>query len=37
MPDMKKKYYDEVRSALAAKLGIKNVMRSPKLRTTWRQ
>ena len=31
MPDMKKKYYDEVRSALAAKLGIKNVMQIPKL------
>ena len=31
MPDMKKKYNEEVRSALAAKLGIKNVMQIPKL------
>ena len=31
MPDMKKKYVEEVRSALAAKLGIKNVMEIPKL------
>ena len=31
MPDMKKKYVEEVRSALAEKLGIKNVMQIPKL------
>ncbi len=31
MPDMKKKYVEEVRSALAAKLGIKNPMDIPKL------
>lgn len=31
MPDMKKKYVDEVRSALAEKLGIKNPMDIPKL------
>ena len=31
MPDMKKKYTDEVRSALQAKLGLKNVMQIPKL------
>ncbi len=31
MPDMKKKYTEEVRSALAAKLGITNVMQIPKL------
>ena len=31
MPDMKKKYVEEVRSALAAKLGITNVMEIPKL------
>ena len=31
MPDMKKKYSEEVRSALAEKLGIKNVMQIPKL------
>ncbi len=31
MPDMKKKYVEEVRSALAAKLGIANVMQIPKL------
>lgn len=31
MPDMKKKYNDEVRSALQAKLGLKNVMQIPKL------
>jgi large subunit ribosomal protein L5 len=31
MPDMKKKYNEEVRSALAEKLGIKNVMQIPKL------
>ena len=31
MPDMKKKYFEEVRSALAEKLGIKNVMQIPKL------
>ena len=31
MPDMKKKYIEEVRSALAEKLGIKNVMQIPKL------
>ena len=32
MPDMKKKYDEEVRQALADKLGIKNVMQIPKLR-----
>ena len=31
MPDMKKKYDEEVRKALAEKLGIKNVMQIPKL------
>ena len=31
MPDMKKKYMDEVRGALQAKLGLKNVMQIPKL------
>ncbi len=31
MPDMKKKYTDEVRSALQAKLGLKNVMQIPKI------
>ena len=31
MPDRKKKYTDEVRSALQAKLGLKNVMQIPKL------
>lgn len=31
MPDMKKKYNEEVRSALQAKLGLKNVMQIPKL------
>mgnify|MGYP003317490165 CR=1 FL=1 len=31
MPDMKKKYVEEVRPALAAKLGITNVMQIPKL------
>ena len=31
MPDMKKKYVEEVRPALAAKLGIGNVMQIPKL------
>ena len=31
MPDMKKKYVEEVRSALAEKLGIKNTMEIPKL------
>ena len=31
MPDMKKKYSEEVRSALAEKLGIKNVMQIPKI------
>ncbi len=31
MPDMKKKYVEEVRSALQAKLGLKNVMQIPKL------
>ena len=31
MPDMKKKYVEEVRSALAAKLGITNAMEIPKL------
>ena len=31
MPDMKKKYVEEVRSALAEKLGIKNAMQIPKL------
>ncbi|MCQ2380361.1 MAG: 50S ribosomal protein L5 [Victivallaceae bacterium] len=31
MPDMKKKYTDEVRAALKAKLGIKNDMQIPKL------
>ena len=31
MPDMKKKYDEEVRKALADKLGIKNVMQIPKL------
>ncbi len=31
MPDMKKKYVEEVRSALATKLGIKNPMDIPKL------
>ncbi len=31
MPDMKKKYNDEVRPALQAKLGLKNVMEIPKL------
>jgi len=31
MPDMKKKYDEEVRQALAEKLGIKNVMQIPKL------
>jgi large subunit ribosomal protein L5 len=32
MPDMKKKYAEEVRTALAEKLGIKNVMQIPKLK-----
>ena len=32
MPDMKKKYNEEVRSALQAKLGLKNVMQIPKLK-----
>ena len=32
MPDMKKKYDEEVRQALADKLGIKNVMQIPKLK-----
>ena len=31
MPDMKKKYDEEIRQALAAQLGIKNVMQIPKL------
>ena len=31
MPDMKKKYVEEVRPALAAKLGIGNAMQIPKL------
>ena len=31
MPDMKKKYDEEIRQALAEKLGIKNVMQIPKL------
>jgi len=31
MPDMKKKYNEEVRSALQARLGLKNVMQIPKL------
>ena len=31
MPDMKKKYVDEVRGALQAKLALKNVMQIPKL------
>ncbi len=31
MPDMKKKYTEEVRPALQAKLGLKNVMQIPKL------
>ena len=31
MPDMKKKYNEEVRSALQAKLGLKNVMQNTKL------
>jgi len=31
MPDMKKKYNEEVRPALQAKLGLKNVMQIPKL------
>ena len=31
MPDMKEKYIKEVRSALQAKLGLKNVMQIPKL------
>jgi len=31
MPDMKKKYDEEVRSKLAEKLGIKNVMQVPRL------
>ena len=31
MPDMKKKYMEEVRGALQAKLGLKNVMQIPKL------
>ena len=31
MPDMKKKYVDEVRAALQAKLALKNVMQIPKL------
>ncbi|MDD3886168.1 MAG: 50S ribosomal protein L5 [Victivallaceae bacterium] len=31
MPDMKKKYNDEVRAALQQKLGLKNVMQIPKL------
>lgn len=31
MPDMKKKYMDEVRGALQAKLSLKNVMQIPKL------
>ena len=31
MPDMKEKYVKEVRSALQAKLGLKNVMEIPKL------
>lgn len=31
MPDMKKKYVDQVKAALAAKLDIKNVMQIPKL------
>ena len=31
MPDMKKKYCEEVRSALAEKLGIQNVMQIPKI------
>ncbi len=31
MPDMKKKYVDEVRPALQAKLGLANVMQIPKL------
>ena len=34
MPDMKKKYDEEVRKALAEKLGIKNVMQIPKLQKT---
>ena len=32
MPDMMKKYKDEVRPALQAKLGYKNVMQIPSLR-----
>ncbi len=31
MPDMKKKYNEEVRNALQSKLGLKNVMQIPKL------
>ena len=31
MPDLKKKYMEEVRGALQAKLGLKNVMELPKL------
>ena len=31
MPDMMKKYKDEVRPALQAKMGYKNVMQIPKL------
>ena len=31
MPDMKKKYDEEIRQALAEQLGIKNVMQIPKL------
>ena len=31
MPDMKKKYVEEVRKALQAELGLKNVMQIPKL------
>ena len=32
MPDMKKKYVDEVRGALQAKLALKNVMQIPKIK-----
>ena len=31
MPDMKKKYVEEVRAALQSKLELKNVMQIPKL------
>lgn len=32
MPDMKKRYNDEIKPALQAKLGLKNVMQIPKLK-----